>query len=78
MDIHGDNEFNIQSLRDFLQPINLHIYAKYEHVGFIQNAIKKIKERSILVCQTAPYRQYTRLPTHYLVGGVIDMLNTPP
>ena len=33
-DIHGDNEFNIQSLRAFLQPINLHIYAKYEYVRF--------------------------------------------
>ena len=42
-DIHGDNKFNIQSLRDFLQPINLHIYAKEEHVGFIKNAIKTIK-----------------------------------
>ena len=27
IEIHGDNEFKIQSLRDFLQPINLHIYA---------------------------------------------------
>ena len=42
-DIHGDKEFNIQSLRYFLQPINLHIYAKYEHVGFIDNSIKTIK-----------------------------------
>ena len=42
-DIHGENEFNIQSLRDFLQTINLHIYAKEEHVGFIENAIKMIK-----------------------------------
>ena len=42
-DMHGDNEFNIRSLRYFLQPINLHIYAKEEHVGFLKNAIRKIR-----------------------------------
>ena len=42
-DIHGENEFNIQSLRYLLQPINLHIYSKEEHVGFIDNTIKTIK-----------------------------------
>ena len=41
-DIHGDNKFNIQSLQDFLEPINLHIYTKYEYVGFIENAIENI------------------------------------
>ena len=44
--IHGYNEFNIQSLRDFLQPMNLQIYAKMEDVGFIKNTIKTIKERA--------------------------------
>ena len=34
-DIHGDNEFKIQSLQDLLQPINLNIYTKDEHVRFI-------------------------------------------
>ena len=43
-DINGDKEFNIQSLRYFLQPINIHIYARDEHVGFIENTIKTIKE----------------------------------
>ena len=58
-DMHGDNEFNIQSLRDLLQPVNLHIYAKEEHVGFIKNAIKTIKKRARSVCHTEPYRRYT-------------------
>ena len=50
--MNGDNKFNIQSLQDFLQPINLHIYAKYEHVVLIENAIKTIKERAISMCVT--------------------------
>ena len=54
-DIHGDNEFNIQSLQYFLEPINVHIYAKEDYVVFIKNAIKTIKERVQYVCHTAPY-----------------------
>ena len=77
-DIHGDNEFNIQSLRDFLHPINLHIYAKEEHVGFIENATKRIQERARYVCYTTPYRRYTFLMTHSLIKGVIDLLNVFP
>ena len=77
MDIHGENEFNIKSIWYFLQTINIHIYSKYEYIGFIDNAIKKIKEREISVCYTAPYRWYTQLMTQYLVEGVIKMLNTP-
>ena len=77
-DIHGENEFNIQLLRDFLQPINLHIYAKEEHVGFIDNAIKKIKERARSVCHTTPYRRYTSLMTQSLIKVIIDMLNLFP
>ena len=37
-DIHGNNEFNIQSLHNSLQPINIFIYAREEHVGFIKNS----------------------------------------
>lgn len=33
--IHGDNELNNKSLIDSLEPVNVHVYAKGEHVGFI-------------------------------------------
>ena len=74
-DIHGDNEFKIQSLRDFLQPINPHIYVKEEHFGLIKNSIKTIKERVWYVYHTTPYRRYTLLMTQSLIKFVIDMLN---
>ena len=35
-DFHGDNEINIKSLRDSLCPLTVHMYEKYEHVGFIK------------------------------------------
>ena len=56
----------------------MHIYAKEEHVYFIKNAIKTIKERAQPVCHTAPYRRYTFLMTQSLIEGVIDMLNFFP
>ena len=62
----------------FPQPINLHIYAKEEHVGFIENAIKTIKERARSMCHTETYRRYTFLITQYMIEGVIDMLNFFP
>ena len=33
--IHGDNEFNNQSLIDALEPVSFHVYAIGEHVGLI-------------------------------------------
>ena len=78
MYIHGDNDLNIQSLRNFLQPINLHIYAKEEHVGLIKNAIKTIKERARYVCHTAPYRRYMCLMTQSLIEGIIYIPNFFP
>ena len=47
-------------------------------MGFIENAIKTIKERARSVCHTEPYRRYTFLMTQSLIEGVIDMLNFFP
>ena len=42
-DFHGDNEFNIKHLIDYLSPSMVHIYAKDEHVGFIKKSIGTVK-----------------------------------
>ena len=44
-DIHGDNEFNNKSLIDALEPVSFHVHAKGEHVGFIENGVKTVKEK---------------------------------
>ena len=44
-DVHGDNSFNIKSIKSHLLPIYKHIYGKEEHVGIIERIIMVIKER---------------------------------
>ena len=73
-DIHGDNEFNIQPIIDATLPALFHAYAREEHVGFIENSVKHIKERVRCVCHAAPYKRYTRLMMISLIEGVLDML----
>ena len=45
-DFHGDNEFNIQYLIDYLRPLTIHTYTKDEHVGFIEKEISTVKKNS--------------------------------
>ena len=42
-DIHSDNEFDVESIKNEMMPINRHFYAKEEHVGIVENAIKKLR-----------------------------------
>ena len=44
-DIHADNEFDMDDLRDALRPSSLHIYGAEEHVGKIERAVRTVKER---------------------------------
>ena len=55
-DIHGDNEFDIEELKDRLHPANLHIYGKVEHVGTIERSIRTVKQRCRAQCHALPYR----------------------
>ena len=53
-DINGDNEFNNKSLIDALEPVNVHVYARGEHVGFIENKVKTVKEIKKEMCNSVP------------------------
>ena len=44
--IHGDNEFNADSLKNAIQPATLEIYVRNEHVGPAERGIRTIKERT--------------------------------
>lgn len=75
-DIHGDNEFNITSLKKMLAPIaDLHLCAKGEHVPIIERSIRTVKERCRCGCHSLPYRRYTKLMTISLVEGMTTWLN---
>ena len=47
------------------------IYAKYENVGFVENAISSVKERTRFTCHSVLCKKYTRLMTQSLVEGVM-------
>ena len=41
--LHDDNEFNIKEINEHLQPINVHVHRKNDHMGVIKRAIRVIK-----------------------------------
>ena len=77
-DIHGDNEFNNKSLIDALEPVNLYVYAKGEHVGFIENGVKTVKERTRALCNLVPYTKYTVFMTRKVVEMATEMITLFP
>ena len=77
-DIHADNKFSSKKLEEEILPTILHVYAKEEHVGFIENAIKTVKERVRTMCHAVPYRKFTKLMTKSVVEGAVDLLNAFP
>ena len=74
-DFHGDNEFDKDSLRNFLTPALLHIYGRNEHVGPIERSVRTVKERFRSTCSNVPYRRFTILMVRSLVEGIIAVLN---
>ena len=77
-DVHGDNEFDINTLREALRPSTLHIYGAEEHVAPIERAIRTVKERCRLMCYSLPYKRYTKIMVHSLVEYVVHWLNAFP
>ena len=75
---HGDNEFDMNDLREMIRPSVLHICANEEHVYEVERSIRTIKERCRCACHSVPYRKYTRLMTKNLVEGIVGLLNDFP
>lgn len=76
--IHGDNEFDMQKLREHLRPATLHIHGKNKHVGVIERSIRSVKDRCRSVCHSLPFRRYTKLMTNSLVEYVVYWMNSFP
>ena len=77
-DIHADNEFDMDDLRDAMRPSSLHIYGAEEHVGKIERAVQTVKERCRSMCHSLLYTKYTKLMINGLVEYVIFWLNAFP
>ena len=76
--VHGDNEFDLEELRDEIRPALLYIYGKDEHVAQIERSGRTIKERTRTICNSLPYRRYTKLMTNSLVQYAVYWLNAFP
>ena len=77
-DFHGDSEFDKKKLKDFLEPVILHIYARYEHIGVIERLVRSIKEIWQSTVNGIPYKRITILMVRSLVEGMVAMMNTFP
>ena len=76
--VHGDNEFDMESLKDFLLPAILHIYGKNEHVGVAERAVRTIKERCRTMTHAVPYAKIPKLMVIALVKCAVLWLNAFP
>ena len=74
----GDNEYEIDELRDAILPTALHTVGAGEHVGGIEREVRTIKERARCTVQANPYDYATKLMVIQLVYDVIDWLDAVP
>ena len=69
-DVYGDNEFDMDDLRQAILPARLHICAANEHVPMIERPIRTVKEKARTMCHSVPYTNYTKLMTKSLIASV--------
>ena len=77
-DLHPDNKFDIKDLKSQLEPTNVHIYGKDEHVEEIERSVRTVKERCRSLCHALPYRRYTKLMVSSMVENAICWQNVIP
>jgi len=68
---HGDNEFDINSVKEHVKPAKMHICAKEEHIHVIKHSTRTVKERARCNCHALPYKCYPRIMVDYLVKYVV-------
>ena len=78
INVHGDNEFDSDRVRDAIRPANLHICAPEEHVGIAERGIRTVKERSRSMIHSLNYRRYPRTMVRSLVEYMGYLLNRFP
>jgi hypothetical protein len=76
--VHGDNEFDIKSVKNYLLPAMLHIYGKDEHVGIIERSVRTIKERCRTMTHSMPYKKIPKIMVVAMVECATLWLNAFP
>ena len=73
--IHVDGQFDTESFKNKVIPTTVYVYAPGEHVSFIENSNKTVKERMRSVVHGLPYDQVPRIVVISLVQHVVGHLN---
>ena len=76
--IHGDNEFNKEIIKNSQLPALFQIYGKYEHVGLTKRSNSTVKNKTSTMTHAAPYKIMPNVMTIGLVMGDIKWLNAFP
>ena len=76
--LHGDNEFNVDSIKESLLPVIMQVCARNEHVGIAERSIRTIKDRARSICHSLPYKRFTKLMTTRLIENTVYWLNAFP
>ena len=69
--VHGDNEFNVDSIKDACVPSNFHISSKNEHIPVIERSIRIVKERVRCTSHSIPYVCYPKIMTIALMEQIV-------
>ena len=76
--VHGDGEFDRETIKDALKPVHMKIRTLEEHCGVAERTIRAVKERTSCVTNRLPYRQYPKVTVKNLVELAGEMLNIMP
>ena len=59
--VHGDNEFDVKTIREFLLPAILEIYGKNEYVGPIERSTRIVKNNCRTMTHDTPYMRVLKV-----------------
>ena len=76
--IHGDNEFNFESIKDACVSSRLHICAKNKHIPVIERSTRIVEERARFTRHSIPYTCYPEIITNVLMEQIEYWLNSFP
>ena len=69
--IHADNEFNKEDIKNSQLPALFHIYGKDEHAGLIKRSNRTVKNKTRTTTHATPYKRFTKVMVIGLVMGTI-------
>jgi len=75
---YGDNEFDHEIVRDVFPGAIFDICSADEHVPVVERAIRTVKERTRCLCNSVPYKKYTKLMTVHAVITAVRWINQFP